>query len=140
MLTRKVPGLELVDIDDGDVIVTVESSGHLPFQVEHHEFFIGGVESKARRVPRWWLASTVARQLVAEDELVPANTATTKEWDMFATMGWRREPAVVKHGGGVKTSIGTRCVRQWHQRRRGARHSVCGGAILVRVPKGNPAT
>lgn len=47
MLTRKVPGLELVDVDDGDVIVTGESSGHLPFQVEHHEFFIGGVESKA---------------------------------------------------------------------------------------------
>lgn len=51
MLTGKVPGLELVDVNDGDVVVAGEISCHLALQVEHHQFFVGGVESEARTHP-----------------------------------------------------------------------------------------
>lgn len=43
----KVPGLKLVDVDDGDVVVAGEVSGDLALEVEDDELFVGGVESKA---------------------------------------------------------------------------------------------
>lgn len=46
MLTGKVPGLELVDVNDGDVVVAGEVSSHLALEVEHHQLFVGGVESE----------------------------------------------------------------------------------------------
>jgi len=47
MLTGKVPRLELVDINHGDVVVPGEVSGDLALQVEHHQLFVRGVESEA---------------------------------------------------------------------------------------------
>jgi len=47
MLTGKVPRLELVDINHGDVVIPGEVSGDLALQVEDNQLFVSGVESEA---------------------------------------------------------------------------------------------
>ena len=47
MLTGEVPGLELVDVDDGDGVELEGSSGDLALQVVQGQLLVGGVESES---------------------------------------------------------------------------------------------